>query len=144
MWTSQGMNLGPPDYESGKMWIAIIIIFRVKGLQVEVIAAVEVAVAYGFHDVVLADGDAAFEVGNGAGDFQDAVISPCTHVHLGDGFAQLLHSFGIGLGVLLEQSCCHLSVAVHTWMVLEAETLDGSCFDDSFPYCCARFAWLFA
>ncbi len=37
--------------------------------QIKVIAAVEVAVADGFHDVVLADGDAAFEVGDGAGDF---------------------------------------------------------------------------
>lgn len=38
-------------------------------LHVEVVAAVEVAVADGFHDVVLADGDAAFEVGDGAGNF---------------------------------------------------------------------------
>ena len=38
-------------------------------LQVKIVAAVEVAVADGFHDVVLADGDAAFEVGDGAGDF---------------------------------------------------------------------------
>ena len=41
--------------------------------QIKVIAAVEVAVADGFHDVVLADLDTAFEVGDGAGDFQDAV-----------------------------------------------------------------------
>jgi hypothetical protein len=42
-------------------------------LHVEVVAAVEIAVADGFHDVVLADLDAAFEVGDGAGYFQDAV-----------------------------------------------------------------------
>ena len=42
--------------------------------QVKVITPIEVAVADGFHDVVLADGDAAFEVGDGAGDFQDAVV----------------------------------------------------------------------
>ena len=35
-------------------------------LHVEVVTAVEVAVADGFHDVVLADGDAAFEVGDGS------------------------------------------------------------------------------
>ena len=63
------MNLAPPDYESGEMWIAIIIISRVKTLQVEVVAAVEVAVGDGFHDVGLADGDAGVEVGDGAGDF---------------------------------------------------------------------------
>ena len=53
--------------------------------QVKVVAAVEVAVADGFHDVVLADGDAAFEVGNGAGNFEDAVVGSRAHVHLGDG-----------------------------------------------------------
>ena len=35
--------------------------------------AVEVAVGDGFHDVVGEDVVAAFEVGDGAGDFQDAV-----------------------------------------------------------------------
>ena len=38
-------------------------------LQVKVVATIEVAVAYGFHDVVLADCDAAVEVGDGASDF---------------------------------------------------------------------------
>ena len=37
--------------------------------QIKVVAAVEVAVADGFHDVVVADGEAAVEVGDGAGDF---------------------------------------------------------------------------
>ena len=32
-------------------------------LHVEVVAAVEIAVAYGFHDVVLADGDKASQTG---------------------------------------------------------------------------------
>ena len=89
-------------------------------LHVEVVAAVEVAVADGFHDVVLADLDAALEVGDGAGDFQYAVVGSRAHVHLGDGFAEFFHSFSIGLGVLVEQSCCHLGVAVHAWVVLEA------------------------
>ena len=56
-------------------------------LHVEVVAAVEVAVADGFHDVVLADLDAAFEVGDGAGDFQDAVVGSRTHVHAVHGVA---------------------------------------------------------
>ena len=89
-------------------------------LHVEVVAAVEIAVADGFHDVVLADGDAGLEVGDGAGDFEDAVVSPRAHVHLGDGFAEFFHSFGVGFGVFVQQSGCHLGVAVHTWVVLEA------------------------
>ena len=71
-------------------------------LHVEVVAAVEVAVADGFHDVVLADLDAAFEVGDGAGDFQDAVVGPRAHVHLGDGLAEFFHSFGVGFGVFVQ------------------------------------------
>ena len=71
-------------------------------LHVEVVAAVEVAVADGFHDVVLADGDAGFEVGDGAGDLEDAVVGSRAHVHLGDGFAQLFHSLGVGFVVLLD------------------------------------------
>ncbi len=39
-------------------------------LHIKVITPIEVAVAYGFHDVVLADCDAGLEVGDGAGDFQ--------------------------------------------------------------------------
>ena len=41
-----------------KLWSSIIIISRVKTLQVKVVAAVEVAVGDGFHDVGLADLDA--------------------------------------------------------------------------------------
>ena len=70
-----------------KMWIAIIIISRVKTLQVEVVAAVEVAVGDGFHDVGLANLDAGVKVGDGAGDLEDAVVGAGAHVHAGDGLA---------------------------------------------------------
>ena len=113
-------------------------------LHVEVVAAVEIAVADGFHDVVLADLDAGFEVGDGAGYFQDAVVGAGAHVHLGDGFAQLFHAFGVGFGVFVQQCGCHLGVAVHAWVVLEAQALDGARFDDSLPDCRTRFAWLLA
>jgi len=44
----------------------------------------------------------------------------------------------------VEHSGGHLGVAVHTWVVLEAEALDGSRFDDSLTDCRAGFAWLLA
>ena len=113
-------------------------------LKVKIIAAVEVAVAYGFHDVVLADGDAAFEVGDGAGYFQDAVVGPRAHVHLGDGLAEFFHALSVGLGVFVQQCGSHLCVAVNAWVVLVTQTLDGSRFYYSFPDCCAGFAWLLA
>ena len=113
-------------------------------LQVKVVTAVEVAVADGFHDVVLADLDAAVEVGDGAGDFQDAVVSAGAHVHLSDGFAEFFHSFGIGFGVFVQQGGGHLGVAVHAWVVLESQTLDGARFDDSLTDRRTWLAWLLA
>ena len=50
--------------------------------------AVEVAVGDGFHDVVGEDVVAAFEVGDCAGDFQDAVVGAGRHVHAFHGIAQ--------------------------------------------------------
>ena len=47
----------------------------------EVGGAVEVAVGDGFHDVVAEDVGGAFEVGDGAGDFEDAVVGSRAHVH---------------------------------------------------------------
>ena len=46
-------------------WAVFLKIF----LQIKVVAEVEVAVADGFHGVVLADGDAWLKVGDGAGNF---------------------------------------------------------------------------
>ncbi|GEM_PF-6872846 len=63
-----------------------------------------------------------------------------THVHLGDGFAEFFHSFGVRFGVFVKQSGCHLGIALHTWVILEAQAWDDSRLDDSFPDCCAQFA----
>ena len=52
-------------------------------------AAVEVAVAYGFHDVVVEDVGAGLEVSDGAGDFEDAVVGAGAHVEVVHGDAQL-------------------------------------------------------
>ena len=63
----------------------------------------------------------AAEVGDGAGDFEDAVVGSRAHVHAGDGLAQLGHALGVGLGVLVQQRGGHLGVAVHAGVVLEAQ-----------------------
>ncbi len=139
------MNLGPPDYESGEMWIAIFIIFRLKGLQVKIVAAVEVVAAamasmmWGERTWTL-----AAEVGDGAGDFEDAVVGSRAHVHAGDGLAQLGHALGVGLGVLVQQRGGHLGVAVHAGVVLEAQALDGARFDNALADGRTRFARSFA
>ena len=69
----------------------------------EVGGAVEVAVGDGFHDVVGEDVVGAFEVGDGACDFEDAVVGPRTHVHAVHGVAKFFQAGGVGLGVFVEQ-----------------------------------------
>ena len=93
--------------------------------------AVEVAVGDGFHDVVVEDVGAGLEVGDGAGDFEDAVVGPGTHVHAFHGVAQLLQAGGVGLGVLVEQGRGHLGVAVDAGFVLEATLLQHPGGDDA-------------
>ena len=51
--------------------------------------AVEVAVGDGFHDVVVEDVGGALEVGDGASDFEDAVVGASRHVHAFHGVLQL-------------------------------------------------------
>ena len=85
--------------------------------------AVEVAVGDGFHDVVVEDVGGAFEVGDGAGDFEDAVVGSRAHVHAFHGVAKLFQAGGVGLGVFVEQGWGHLGVAVDAGLVLEAALL---------------------
>ena len=98
----------------------------------------------GLRDVGLADLDAAVEVGDGAGDFQDAVVCSRAHVHAGDGLAEFFHSFGVGFGVLVQQRGGHLGVVVHAGVVLEAQALDGSRLNNALPYRRAWLTWCFA
>ena len=107
----------------------------------EVGGAVEVAVGDGFHDVVVEDVGGAFEVGDGAGDFEDAVVGPGAHVHALHGVAQLLEASGVGLGVFVQQGRGHLGVAVDAGFVLEADLLQGSCGDDTLADGGTGFAW---
>ena len=113
-------------------------------LHVEVVAAVEVAVADGFHDVVLADGDAAFEVGDGAGYFEDAVVGAGAHVHAGHGVFQFLEAGVVGFGVFVQEGWGHLGVAVDAGFVLKAAFLQGSRGDDALADGGRGFAWGFA
>ena len=106
--------------------------------------AVEVAVGDGFHDVVVEDVGAGFEVGDGAGDFEDAVVGPRTHVHAIHGVAQLLEAGGVGLGVFVQQGRGHLGVAVDAWFVLEAALLEHPGSDDALADGGAGFAWCLA
>ena len=103
--------------------------------------AVEVAVGDGFHDVVVEDVGGAFEVGDGAGDFEDAVVGSRAHVHALHGVFQFLEAGGVGLGVFMEQGRRHLGVAVDAGFVLEAALLQHPGGDDALADGGAGLSW---
>jgi len=103
--------------------------------------SVEVAVGDGFHDVVVEDVGAGFEVGNGAGDFEDAVVGAGRHVHALHGVFQLLEAGGVGLGVFVQQGRGHLGVAVDAGFVLEAALLQHPGGNDALADGGAGFTW---
>ena len=108
--------------------------------QIEVSAAVEVAVGDGFVDVVLLDGGGGFEVGDGAGHLEDTVVGSGTHVEALHGVAQFLEAGGVGLGVFVQQGRGHLGVAVDAGFVLETALLQHPRGNDSLTDGSTRFA----
>ena len=109
----------------------------------QVCGAVEVAVGDGFHDVVVEDVGGAFEVGDGAGDLEDAVVSPRAHVHAFHGVAQFLQAGGVGFGVFVQQGRGHLGVAVDAGLVLEAAFLEHPGGNDALADGGAGLTWGF-
>ena len=103
--------------------------------------AVEVAVGDGFHDVVVEDVGAGFEVGDGAGDFEDAVVGAGAHVHAFHGVAKFLQASGVGLGVFVQEGRGHLGVAVDAGFVLEAALLQHPGGNDALADGGAGLAW---
>ena len=91
--------------------------------------------------MVVEDVGGAFEVGDGAGDFEDAVIGPRAHVHAFHGVAKLFQADGVGLGVFVQQGRGHLGVAVDARFVLEAALLQHPGCDDALADGGAGFAW---
>ena len=91
--------------------------------------------------VVVEDVGAGLEVGDGAGDFEDAVVGAGTHVHAFHGVLQLLQAGGVGLGVFVEQGRRHLGVAVDAGFVLEAALLQHSVGDDALADGGRGLAW---
>ena len=55
------------------------------------------------YDVVGEDVVAAFKVGDGVGNLEDAVVGSCGHVHALHGVFQFLEAGGVWLGVFVQQ-----------------------------------------
>ena len=91
-------------------------------------------------DVVVEDVGGALEVGDGAGDFEDAVVGPRAHVHALHGVAKFFQAGGVGLGVFVQEGWGHLGVAVDAGFVLEAALLQHPGGDDALADGGAGFA----
>ena len=90
--------------------------------------------------MVVEDVGGALEVGDGAGDFEDAVVGPRGHIHALHGVAKFLQAGGVGLGVFVQQGRGHLGVAVDAGFVLEAAFLEHPGGDDALADGGARLA----
>jgi len=91
--------------------------------------------------VVVEDVGGAFEVGDGAGDLEDAVVGAGTHVHAFHGVFEFLQAGGVGLDVFVQQGRGHLGVAVDAGFVLEAALLQHPGGDDALADSGTGFAW---
>lgn len=121
----------------------VLICLEGYGLESEVVASVEGAVADGFHDVGCSHAHAGFQIGDGACHLEDAVVGACAHIHALDGVAQQLHSLAVGLRPLVEHGGGHLGIAVYAGGVLKAHILQCSGLDYALAYALRRFAGRF-
>ena len=76
------------------------------------VASVEASIADGLGDVVGLDVRGVVEVGDGAGDFQDAAIGTGGELQAIHRHAEQVDGGGVGFGKLVELALVHLGVAV--------------------------------
>ncbi len=91
--------------------------------------------------VVVEDVGGALEVGDGACDFEDAVVGASVHVHAFHGVAKLFQAGGVGLGVFVQQGGGHLGVAVDAGLVLKSPLLEHPGGDDTLADGGAGLSW---
>ena len=91
--------------------------------------------------MVVEDVGGAFEVGDGAGDFEDAVVGAGAHVHALHGVFQFFQASGVGFGIFVQEGRRHLGVAVDAGFVLESAFLQHPRGNDTLADGCAGFAW---
>ena len=97
--------------------------------------SVEAAVTYGFGDVLTLYAVAAGEVGDGAGDLDDALVGTGGEVEVGHGALQHLIARSVQLGILVQEGGVHLRVAVDALDTLVPFLLYLPCLDDPLTDC---------
>src|SRR5438876_4863844 len=85
------------------------------------VAAVERPVLDGFGDVRGADGLGALEVGDGARDFQNAVVGAGAQTQAGHGVFEQAFALGRNIAIFADLSRAHLGVAVDLFTLVALE-----------------------
>src|SRR5207249_12303807 len=85
------------------------------------VAAVEGPVLDGFGDVRGADGLGALDVGNGARDFQNAVVGAGAQTQAGHGVFEQAFALGRNIAIFADLSRAHLRVAVNLFTLVALE-----------------------
>ena len=93
--------------------------------------SIQTSVADGFGDVVALDILLTGEVGDGAGDLDDALVGSGGEVEVGHGTLQHLIAWSVELGVLMKQGGIHLGVAMDALDALVPLLLNLPRFDDT-------------
>ncbi len=106
------------------------------------VASIEVPVPYGFGDVLTLNLLAAFKVGDGAGDLQDAAVGAGRELQPFHCHAEHVEAGGIWFCKLMQHLLRHLRIAMYARVGLEALLLYFPCLNDPLPDDRARFAWL--
>ena len=135
------MGLIPNTEVGGTAFAGIIgCVSRLRAMDLGPEVAVEGSEADGFQDVVGADGGALGEVGEGAGDFEDAVVGAGGEVHVVHGVLKVGAAFGVELAMGFHLPGVHGAVDVDAGVFGEALGLDGAGLFDAGADGGGRFA----
>src|ERR1017187_9097692 len=96
------------------------VVCGIAGIQSSPVIAVEAAVLDGFGEVLGGDGGGFIEVGDGAGNFEDAVVGPGGEAHASDG------DFAVALAGIVESADFADIAGGHAGVVESAGALYGA------------------
>jgi hypothetical protein len=103
--------------------------FATNGSQISIPQRpVQRAVVDGFQDVIPRDAFAAFEIGQRAGHFQDAVMRPGAEVLPRHRLLEIPRAFAVEFAMFANETWAHPAVGVNPFFLGKALALDGASF----------------
>lgn len=105
------------------------------------VASIKRSISDGFGEVHGLHVLAASQVGDGAGDLQNATVGTSREGETLHRHAKHIHASLVGLGEEVNHALAHLGIAVDALVVLVSLGLYLSCLDDTLTDAGTRFAW---